>query len=124
MSKKPLIFHSEAQVKRAVYDYLDAKKYIYIPIQNSGTWNPKGFRQTFKGTRGAPDLMLFIPGEKAESKNLKINLRGRWICVELKSTTGKQSKHQKEFQHHLEIKGGEYYIVRGINDLEGVLGLR
>ncbi len=95
--------------------YLDAKKYLYVPIQNQGTWNDKGFRQSFKGTRGAPDLIVF-------DHNLT-NGVPYWICIELKSSTGKQSKHQKEFQKVLEEKDGVYYVVRDIKDLEDALGI-
>lgn len=77
-----MIHHSEAEIKKAVYAYLDAKKYIYVPILNAGVWNPKGFRQTFKGCKGAPDLILFDHNRK------------KWVCIELKSTKGKQSKEQ------------------------------
>lgn len=109
MNKHPIIHHSEAMVKQAVIAYLNAKKYVYIPIQNQGQWNKKaGCYTKFTGTRGAPDLMVFDHN------------RQKWICIELKSTTGKQSEHQREFEHILKQKGGEYYIVRGFNDLQDI----
>lgn len=102
---------SEKEVKQAVYEYLDARKYLYIPIQNQGQWDSKkGVYRRFTGTKGAPDLMVFD------------HIREKWVCVELKSTIGKQSEDQQEFEHILDVKGGEYFIVRSIDDLNDILG--
>jgi hypothetical protein len=106
MSNK--IIHSEAEVKRAIIDYLRAKKYLFIPISNQGQWNKKvGCYTKFTGTRGAPDLMVY---DEVCTNN--------WVCIELKGTKGRQTKEQKEFEAALQDKGGEYYIVRSINDLQ------
>lgn len=96
---------SEKDVKKAVLSYLDAKKHLYFVVQNQGQYDPrKGVYHRFKGTRGAPDLMVHIGA-------------GVWYCIELKSSTGRQSKDQREFQKKVEEKHGDYYIVRNINDL-------
>jgi hypothetical protein len=97
--------HSEKVVKAAVIAYLDAKKYLYIPIANVGIYDRelKTYR-TFKGTKGAPDILVHIGA-------------GVWYCLELKSTDGKQSKDQEEFEAKVEEKGGFYFIIRDINDL-------
>ena len=43
---------------------------------------------------------------------------GRVLFIELKTKTGRQGKNQKIFQADLEAAGGEYLLVRGIEDLE------
>lgn len=103
---------SEAEVKRAVKEYLDAKIYLYVFIQNQGQWiAKKEVYAKFSGTRGAPDLMVFI------SEKRPIQTPGKWICIELKSTSGKQSKDQEVFERILNARGGEYFVVRSIDDL-------
>ena len=95
----------EKEVKQAVYAYLDARAYLYVPIQNQGTWDQvKKVRRKFTGTRGAPDLMV-------------MDRSGRWLCIELKSSKGKQSSHQVEFEYRVDNGGGSYFVVRSINDL-------
>lgn len=43
---------------------------------------------------------------------------GRTIWIECKTAKGKQSGYQSTFQDELEAHGGEYRIVRGIEDVE------
>jgi hypothetical protein len=42
---------------------------------------------------------------------------GRGIWMEIKTPTGKQSKHQIKFQVDIERAGGEYMIVRDVQEL-------
>lgn len=42
--------------------------------------------------------------------------RGRAVFVEIKTPTGRQSPEQRQFQQLVESKGGEYVIVRSIDD--------
>lgn len=97
---------SEKEVKRAIIEYLNAKRYFFVPISNQGTWDgKKGVYRKFTGTKGAPDLMV-------------MDKEGQWICIELKSSTGKQSKCQKEFELIVgTTKHGKYFVVRSIDDL-------
>ncbi len=43
---------------------------------------------------------------------------GRIIHIELKTKRGKQSDNQEKFQTDLEAAGGEYRVVRCIEDVE------
>lgn len=47
--------------------------------------------------------------------------RARIIFLETKSTKGKQSEAQKEFQGMVERQGAEYHLVRSVEDLLEVL---
>ncbi len=45
---------------------------------------------------------------------------GRVVFIELKTARGRQGEKQKEFQADIEAAGGEYLIVRNIEDLQEV----
>ena len=42
---------------------------------------------------------------------------GRGIWVEIKTPKGKQSEHQIRFQADIESRGGEYLVVRDVQEL-------
>jgi len=52
---------------------------------------------------GTSDLLLLIP-------------RGKWpyLCIEMKTKTGRLSDHQKIFRDHVESVGGRYEVVRSL----------
>jgi hypothetical protein len=41
---------------------------------------------------------------------------GRFTAVEIKTPVGRQSPDQRKFQHLVESKGGEYVILRSVED--------
>lgn len=43
--------------------------------------------------------------------------RGRFLAIEVKSPTGKQSPDQKIFQRMVEKNGGIYLLVRSVDEL-------
>ena len=43
--------------------------------------------------------------------------QGRVLFLEIKRPGGKQSEHQWQFQIFIEGHGGEYYIVKSLDDL-------
>ena len=51
---------------------------------------------------GVPDLLFFY--------------RGQLHGIELKTEKGRQSPKQKEFQAKFEKEGGQYYIVRSVDN--------
>lgn len=62
----------------------------------------KGRRIRSSGTRGTSDI--------------KATIKGRFIAIEIKWGTDRQSEHQKSYQASVEKSGGEYWIVRTIDD--------
>ncbi len=42
--------------------------------------------------------------------------RSRFIAIEIKTPTGRQSPDQRTFQNLVESKGGEYVILRSVDD--------
>ncbi|MCK4339957.1 MAG: VRR-NUC domain-containing protein [Candidatus Cloacimonetes bacterium] len=87
---------TENNVKKLVKDYLDIKGYFHFSIlQGLGAY------------KGIPDRIAV--------KN------GKTIYIEVKKPGGKQSEHQVEFQANIENAGGEYILVRCLEDLiEGI----
>lgn len=48
--------------------------------------------------------------------------RGRVVFVEYKTKTGRQRPEQIEFMNEIRAHGGEYRIVRGLEDIMDLLG--
>lgn len=83
----------EVDIRRQVKEYLQWRLYyVYYNIQGLGSFP------------GLSDLVAIKDG--------------RVVHLEIKTTTGRQSEKQKEFQADLEEAGGEYRIVRGIDDVQ------
>jgi len=53
--------------------------------------------------------------------DLEVIISGRTIFLELKSSKGKQTKEQKEFEHDVKAQGCEYHIVRSFENLQEVI---
>lgn len=97
---------SEAEVKRAVFEYLEMRGYFWWPTNTVGVYDPikKLHRRPPKWFKaGVPDANLIKDGV--------------YYALELKSTTGKQSKEQEEFELKVDLNGGRYYIIRSVADL-------
>ena len=83
---------TENDVKRQVKDYLTIKGYFHFHIlQGMGAY------------KGIPDIIAI--------KNNRV------LFLEIKRPGGKQSEHQRQFQIFIEGHGGEYYIVKCLDDL-------
>lgn len=101
---KPKI--SEANVKKACLHYLQIKGYFWWQINNTGIWDTE--KQVFRRSQtlrpGVSDAMVLV--------------NGILYALEFKSSTGRLSEAQKEFQHQIEANGGIYLVVRSIDDLQ------
>ncbi len=75
------------------------------------------------GDKGSPDFLVWIPGVIYAWPTVVGVKILRAVALEAKSESGKQSKDQQEWQASFEVMGGEYYIVRSleeaINKIEG-----
>lgn len=70
---------------------------------NIGTAEMRGYRVKFGvGGPGGADLIGLW--------------NGKFVAVEIKTPTGRQSPDQKRFQALVESKGGEYVILRSVED--------
>ena len=82
-------------------------KRIFCYRQNSGAGITPSGRFIRYGKVGSPDIIAVIGG--------------KYIGIECKIGKGRQSPSQIEFQEKLENAGGEYWIVRQLEDLEGII---
>ena len=87
---------SENDVKRQIKQLLSLKGYFHFHIlQGLGAY------------KGISDIIAI--------KNNRV------LFLEIKRPGGKQSDYQKQFQADIESQGGEYYIVRSIDDLVKII---
>ena len=97
----------EATVLRAVLEWLTVHKIFHFRVNTMGTpMSSGGFRPA--PTVGIPDIIAVV--------------EGRFVGIEVKSTNGKQSQRQKMFEGQCKKAGGEYFIVKSIDDLERLMG--
>lgn len=57
--------------------------------------------------KGIPDIIMVV--------------NGRFIGLEVKSESGRQSDEQKEFERNVTKNGGAYYLIRSIEDVQMIL---
>lgn len=100
MKKNP-IKSSEKLVLRAVLDYLTYRQYFFWRNNTGAFKTERGGFYKF-GDAGSPDVCLIKSG--------------KFIGLEVKDKA-KQSEAQKDWQARCEEAGGQYYIVRSIDDL-------
>lgn len=87
---------SENDIKRQVKNYLNIKGWFNFHIlQGIGAF------------KGIPDRIAI--------KN------GRVILLEIKKPGGKLSEHQQRFKESMERAGGEYYVVRSLEEIMKIL---
>uniref|UniRef100_A0A6H1ZXY7 Putative VRR-NUC domain-containing protein n=1 Tax=viral metagenome TaxID=1070528 RepID=A0A6H1ZXY7_9ZZZZ len=83
---------TENDIKCAVKQLLSIKGYFHFPIL-----------QGLGAKRGIPDIIAI--------KNNRV------LFLEIKRPGGKLSEYQKQFQLDINGQGGEYYVVRCLEDL-------
>lgn len=95
------------------YGYYIIQKAVQI-LKNAGI---KAFLKHFKtispiryGQKGAADIQGIIKG-------------GRFLAIEVKTATGRQSPEQKSWQKMIEMYGGIYILARSIEDVQTRLQL-
>lgn len=65
-----------------------------------------GAKRKAMGMRaGFPDFIFLMPNSKYP-----------YLALELKSSKGKQSEHQKEYQKAVETAGGKYVVIRSLEE--------
>jgi hypothetical protein len=93
-SYKPKI--TENDVKKVVKDYLTIKGWFHFHVlQGLGAY------------KGIPDIIAIKGG----------NTFPRVLFIEVKKPMGKQSQYQKDFENNIKSQGGEYVLVRCLEDL-------
>lgn len=101
----------ETDIQKAICDYLAYRKHLFWRNNNTPVYDAarQRFRAMPKYTmKGLPDIIVIKDGF--------------FIGLEVKQPKGRQSPDQKEFQRLCKEAGGEYHLVKSIDDVR-VLGL-
>ena len=94
----------ENNIQTAILDYLSLKKYFFWRQNNFTIFDGKNFRKLPKyALKGIPDIIIIKDG--------------KFIGLEIKTKIGTLSEGQKEFMIGCEKAGGQYYIVKSIDDV-------
>lgn len=93
---------TEKSTQRAVLDYLDHVGAFYYR-QNSGAVKVRGHFYRMVSRNGAPDIVVVH--------------KGKYIGLEIKDINGKLNKDQIRFKHDLEKAGGEYHVIRSLEEV-------
>ena len=99
----------ESEIQKSILDFLEWQKEIYFFRAGSGLVKLENGRHFKSGKPGVPDIIVVY--------------EGRFIGLEVKTETGRQSEVQKEAEEQITDAGGEYYIVRSIDDVKDFLEL-
>jgi len=101
--KKPKIKFSEKDAQKSIIAWLTAKKMFFYRQNTAALPTEAGGFYRF-GTPGAPDIVLICAGI--------------YVGIECKSSSGRQSPAQKDFQERLEKVGGVYILARSIDEVQ------
>jgi hypothetical protein len=90
---------------RAILDYLKLKRIFHLRLNTGATIGEyHGKKRMFRfGSPGCPDI-LAVPDQSI-------------MWIEAKSSTGKQSELQKEWQKDVEKRGHTYILARSVGDV-------
>lgn len=122
---------SEADIKRAVEDYLqyaeNQGRLIFFRL-NAGDFIEVrgGTRRRIKGSpKGTADYLVLQGGNVQAQYLGQLKGEPHPICfvifIEVKSTTGKQQPDQKTFEFKVKEHNCRYHIIRSIEEIERIL---
>jgi hypothetical protein len=101
---------SESNTVAAICEYLTYKKAFFWRNNNTPIYDPTNqrFRAMPKYTmKGIPDIIVIRPG-------------GLFCRLEVKTEKSRLSKEQEIFSNEVRDVGGEYHLVRGIDDVQRI----
>ena len=99
----------ESDIQLAVCDYLSLRKHFFWRNNNVPMYDPTrgAYRAMPKyGMKGVPDVIVIKDGF--------------FIGLEIKTRKGKQSPEQKEFERRAKEAGAEYYVIKGVDELQEI----
>lgn len=103
----------ESHIQDAICKYLNLKKWMVVRLNSSmlriDNRVVKSYLIYGLGlSSGMPDVLAF--------KNNRV------LLLEVKSPKGRISPNQKRVKKYAETRGNNYYIVRSVDDVAGILG--
>ena len=102
---------TEAMIQKAILDYLTVVSKqvpLYFFRAGSGAVKTQQGRYFKTGKPGVPDVVVCLKD-------------GRFVGFEVKTETGRQSQAQKRAEQDIQWAGGEYYVVRSVDDVRKVV---
>ena len=108
----------ETAIQRQVMDYLDAKGIYYVRPQAGGYRGG----MNLKCNEGAPDIVIALKRTGTDGVHVVCITVCCFVGIEIKTSTGKQRPAQAEAQKRIEACGGEYWIIRSLDELKEKLG--
>jgi hypothetical protein len=100
---------TEGETQSAICEYLERRRHFFFRINNTPIYDARRgiFRAQPKYTpRGVADILVV--------KN------GKAIFIEVRREKGKMSPEQHEFGRNVVLAGGDYHIVRSIDDVQRI----
>lgn len=94
----------ERDIQSSIIQYLKLKRYLFIKVNTVGIYKKSTDRYIPSQSVGAPDILVFLDG-------------GIAIAIEVKTSVGKLSEFQKEWQRKSEKIGMTYLIARSVVDV-------
>lgn len=105
----------ETQIQGAIIGYLTYRKDITFQRTNNIPAHNK-----LPG--GKIQMRSLPPGQKRGWPDITLCKEGKFIGLEVKTQKGRQTEAQKEVEKQIKAAGGEYYIVRSVEDVIEVIG--
>ena len=100
---------TEANIKRAIRDYLELKRYVVVSVRNVGIVKPDGaYIPLPKGDRGISDIIACSPA-------------GRFCAIEVKKKGNKPSTEQLEFLDRVHQANGIGIVAYSLDDIMRLL---
>lgn len=120
----------ERNITRPIHDYLEIEErrghLLYIRNNTGATrFTRKDGKPGFikYGKKGSPDFIVWktCVEQRRTDRGVMAVQYFRTFFLEVKTTKGKQSEGQKEFQEKTVAMGGDYFIVRSLEDVINIL---
>lgn len=117
----------EQQIVKAILDYLKLKK-IFHWRNNTGALKTEAGGFMRFGATGSPDIFVVLPTLTVQQRlnadgtfGEEDHTFGQIIGLEVKNEKGKQSDNQLAWQKDFVAAGGEYHLVRSLDDVIKIL---
>lgn len=126
--KRAGVAPTEAQVSKAVRDYLAARRIFFLRI-NSGVVfmaGPGGKKYPVRlAPKGTSDILALPAVKRTDAVHIGARIEGLWhivpLWIEVKGAGGSLTEEQAEFQADRKRDGHMVCIARSVEDVERVL---
>lgn len=100
---------TEHEIQKSIVRYFrkEYPNYILFSTNNEACYTRQTYFAEAGMLKGLADLVIVLPN--------------KIIFVELKTTQGKQSKSQKDFETKITSLGYNYYIIKSLNDFKELI---